>query len=351
MAYRIGAIVPRSASVILWHDSYYTFTYAHGLPRSLGPRAATLWRLIMGPILLGRFAAVSRGFLYLGQQGYLESYADHRSGEFAFLRDRGVRIVCYFVGGDIRSPLLLRELADRTGQLNLGTQLVLADPAYGTAEHEEQKRAIAAVADEYADLIFSASTDQLSYLTRPTLPITYFYPDDNFAPANDKFDRIDVPVLVHAPTNLVIKGTALVRDAVERLRVEGYVFEYVELVGASNDTVLRELRRAHIVLNQFYAFIPGVFGIEGLAARCAVLMSADETIEPDLPAGSNRAWYVTRYDQVYDHLKDLLDHPEKIEPLADAGQAWARENVSFSQAGPRLRHELQALTAGPPTAH
>ncbi len=61
---------------------------------------------------------------------------------------------------------------------------------YGTEAHEEQKREIARVADEYADLIYSAPTDQMSYLARPTLPITYFYPDDAFAPDSDKFDDL-----------------------------------------------------------------------------------------------------------------------------------------------------------------
>lgn len=346
MASRIAALVPGSYSAILWRDPLFDFSYDAAVPQRFGSRAQRLWQLIAGPVLLGSLAAVSEGFIYLGQLGFLESYVDEREREFAFLKRRGVRVVCYFVGSDIRSPALLRELAGRTGVDNLGTQLAVADPLYATDAYEAQKRRIAQVADTYADRIFSASVDQLSYLERPTLPITYFYPDDAFAPDDgDKFDGMEVPVLVHAPTNLIIKGTAAVRAAVERLRAEGFRFEYVELNGVANHEVGRQLRRAHIVLNQFYAFIPGVFGIEGLANRCVVMMSADETIEPDLPRGSNSCWVVTRHDEVYDNLRRLLEHPELLAPLAAAGQQWARDNVSFSQAGPVFRSQLDAVLA------
>ena len=34
-----------------------------------------------------------------------------------------------------------------------------------------------------------------------------------------------------------------------------------------------------IVLNGFYALMPGVFGIEAMANYCALMTAADETIE------------------------------------------------------------------------
>jgi hypothetical protein len=127
------------------------------------------------------------------------------------------------------------------------------------------------------------------------------------------------------------------------LRHEGYEFDYVELLGQSNDAVLAALGRAHIVLNQFYAFMPGMFGIEALAAGCAVMMSADEAIEGDLPAGSNRAWLVTRPGELYTNLKALLDDPSEAERLAVAGSKWARLFAAESRSGARLRKILRSI--------
>lgn len=341
MAHHISGLIPRSHSVVLWRDPYFDFTYDSELPRTKNPVIAEVLHGLLGPIMLGRLLTRAQGILYLGELGFLPiSDRNYREFEFRFIKSRGRALACYFVGSDIRSPVLMRELATESGLENLGNRLGRSNPIFDTEAYDESKRRIAAVADTYADIIFSASVDQLSYLTHPTHPITYFYPDENFFTDESKFDSLERPVVVHAPSNPVIKGTELVREAVRRLEAEGYDFEYVELAGVPNAVVRAELHRAHIALNQFYAFIPGVFGIEALASGCAVLMSADETIEPDLPAGSNDAWVVTRYFEVYENLKNLLDHPDLIAPQARRGRDWAHEHVSFSHAGPQLRAVL-----------
>lgn len=344
MAHHISRIIPRSYSVVLVQHKFYDFDYDRVVARLRNPFLAEVLAAVLGPIILGRLINRAQGFVFLGDLGFL-SVNEHnfREFEFEFIRSRGCKLVCYFVGSDIRSPQLLREFEKKTGLVSLGTQLEKSDPVFGTEQHEKSRQRVAAVAEKYADAIFSASVDQLSYLTRSTYPITYFYPDEDFQRDDSKFDSLDHIVVVHAPSNSIIKATDLVRDAVERLHSEGYHFEYVELINAPNTTVRKELARTHIVLNQFYAYIPGVFGIEGLASNCVVLMSADENIEPDLPAGSNDAWVVTRYFEIYEKLKHLLDHPEVLRQQAALGQAWATEHVSFSHAGPRLLEVLDTV--------
>lgn len=340
MAFHIAKLIPRSHSAILWRDPFYRFKYNTTIPQSPSRKVSAALGMVLGPIILGRLIARSAGFLYLGELGFLTTSDDAREYEFAFVKSRGCAIACYFVGSDIRSPQLLHDLEAKTGLENLGTHIGRSNPLFDTPEWDQERRDLAAVADEYADLIFSASVDQLSYLKRPTHPVTYFFPDEEFSFDDSKFVEPERIVVLHAPSDPIIKGTERVREAVGRLKSEGYDFEYVELVGVSNDVVRQELRRAQIVLNQFYAFIPGVFGIEALASGCAVLMSSDENIEPDLPPGSNEAWVVTRYYEIYEKLKNLLDNPELMEATARRGRYWAMENVSFSHAGPRLREVL-----------
>ena len=130
------------------------------------------------------------------------------------------------------------------------------------------------------------------------------------------------------------------RAAISRLRREGFKFTYVELIGVPNQVVLEELRSAHIALNEFYAFVPGLFGVEAMAAHCALLTAADEDIEPDLPRGSNNAWLVTRPYEIYDHLKLLLGNPELMKRYADSGFEWATRYAAQSQSSQRLREIL-----------
>jgi hypothetical protein len=343
MAHRLAALIPGSHTAVIVDNPYFAFRYESRIPAIRSPLLRDLARGILGPIILGRLVARARGFLYLGELGFLPNARDSRAYEFEFLTRRGCVLVCYFVGSDIRSPARMRELEKATGLQNLGTHLGRVDPVFDTPEYDAERRRLAEVAETFAHAVFSATVDQASYLQRPTHPITYFFPDDEFLADRGKFTDLSRPVIVHAPTSPQIKGTEHVRSAIERLESEGYRFEYVELIGVPNTVVRSELRRAHIALNQFYAYIPGVFGIEALASLCAVLMSADETIEPDLPRGSNTAWLVTRYDNIYEQLKSLLDHPESIEPLAVRGQDWARKHVGFASAGPRLREILDSV--------
>lgn len=181
-------------------------------------------------------------------------------------------------------------------------------------------------------------------MQRHTEPFLYFYPDDDFV--GDAPSRGDEVVVTHAPSSPVIKGTALVRDAVERLHSEGYAFEYVELIGMPHDAVLTQLRRSHIVANQFYAFVPSVFGIEALASRTAVLMSADASIEPDIAPGSEGAWLVTGPSDVYTNLKRLLDEPTTVLSLASKGHEWASATASASASGQVLQRLLGSVLDG-----
>ena len=122
------------------------------------------------------------------------------------------------------------------------------------------------------------------------------------------------------------------RAAVKKLQEDGYDFEYKELIDVPNQQVLSELRDSHVVLNQFYAFAPGVFGIEAMANHCAVLMSADFNIETELPQSAKGAWLITGYWQIYDNLKFLLDHPSEIKKFADTGYEFALNNYSYENA-------------------
>jgi hypothetical protein len=279
-------------------------------------------------------------FLYLGDTGFLLQRLDGRAFEFRFLKSKGKRLVCSFLGTEIRSYRLLMEYA-REHELEVITSydhIVL--PQVLTAGWEERRQLLARSADEYADVIFNAPVDQMAYITRPVQPLVYFCPSEQFRRCDAKFERVERIKIVHAPSSPIIKGTPLVRAAIKKLRVEGYRFDYVELSGVPHHVVLESLERAHIVLNEFYAFVPGQFGVEAMAAHCALLTSADEAIEPSLPAGSNQAWVVTPYWQIYDNLKMLLDDVSLIKRYADRGYAWASEHCEYGAARRKLLSAL-----------
>jgi hypothetical protein len=204
---------------------------------------------------------------------------------------------------------------------------------------------LAASADDYADHIFNAPVDQISYLRREVHPFIYFYPDSGFKRNDDKFAEIVRVKVVHGPSSPLIKGTPLVRAAIKKLQMEGYDFEYKELIGVSNLVMLEALVDAHVVLNEFYAFVPGLFGVEAMASHCALMTSADDRIETVLPCGANDAWMVTEYWNIYDNLKQLLNNHALIKQYADAGFKWASDHCSYQKSADRLKALLDTPSA------
>jgi len=84
-------------------------------------------------------------------------------------------------------------------------------------------------------------------------------------PANDRR-----PVIVHAPSARVAKGTAAVERAIERLR-QRFDFEFVLLHGITRQQVLETVRRCDVFLDQFVIGEYGMASIEAMAFGKPVL--------------------------------------------------------------------------------
>jgi hypothetical protein len=110
-----------------------------------------------------------------------------------------------------------------------------------------------------------------------------------------------------------------------------------------NSLILEELKSTHIVLDQFYSCTIGVFSVEAMANCCAVMNSADEYIETDLPKGSNDAWLVTKNYEIYDKLKFLLDNVQVQMEYAEKGYNWALQHASQSAASKKLKTLLRSI--------
>ncbi|TMS60470.1 glycosyltransferase [Pseudoalteromonas sp. S3173] len=334
MLKNISSALPNSISVNFAPNRFYDFNYDYEVYPQKG--LLKLINLIYSPILFGYLLSKYDKFMYLGAIGFVSPYTDGRHQEFKFLKSRNKQLVCYFLGSEIRSFNLLNKFSQDHSLDVLTTYQSISHAGIDASENEYKRKQLGETADRYANVIFNPSTDQMAYIKRKTSPCIYFLADDLFLPSLHKFDDLSEIIVLHGPSSPIIKGTPLVRAAVKKLKVEGYRFKYVELINVPHEKMLKELQNAHIVLNEFYAFVPGVFGLEAMANHCALLTSADENIETTLPCGANKAWCVTPYWNIYDNLKNLLDNPEQIKSQANAGFKWAKANYQYDQAVNKL---------------
>jgi hypothetical protein len=331
MIYHYGHLFKDSKTVCLDSNSFYSLKYHYSIIKTQGPFSYLLFglkRFVYGPFLLAYLACKYEVFIYFWSSGFLID----REYEFRFLKIKNKKIITIFVGSDIRSP---SKLSEKLNELEYDGFLDYVD-VYISKDYEEKKKRIAMLSDKYADLCFSCPIDQASYLASKQYFFTYAYDIKDFNRSDDKFDKNQAIKILHAPSSPFVKGTPLVRAAVKKLKLEGYSFEYKELIGVANTKVLEELSSSHIVLNQFYALAPGMFGVESLANHTAVLMSADPDIETGLPQDAKGAWMITKYWQVYDNLKFLLDNPEEIKKYADTGYDFALNHYTYEKASEYL---------------
>lgn len=325
-------------SVRLYTAPYYNFKYDFDWSKNTLKDKVT--RIFFGPILLAYLIRKKEGFIYIGSEGFLISGIDARKFEFNYIKEKQRKIICMFMGSEIRSYKLLGNYSLTNSIDVIPTYQKFVNLGIDSTERELFREQLGKVADQYADAISNARVDQMAYIKRETSPFLYFYPEENFNLHIEKWHSVKRLKVFHAPSSPIIKGTQLVRAAVKKLQEEGYNFDYIEMSGVPHVKILNELSTAHIVLNQFYSFIPGVFGIESMATGCVLLTSATSAIEETLPKGADAAWVVTPYWLVYDNLKSTLDTPiEQLSQQAKNGFSWAHKNCSYSASS----HELNKI--------
>jgi hypothetical protein len=237
---------------------------------------------------------------------------------------------------------MLSESA-RTGIESIADYIALQNPKFASPEHEKTIQERCKVINKYSDQIFSIPRDQKSYLREDTIPIHIFLPQSTFSESEEKFENLQLPRILHAPSSPFIKGTPLVRAAIARLRKEGFQFEYSEFSQANNEDLLKEIRRSHIVLNEFYAFVPGMLGIEALASKCVLLTRASKELEPTLPGDPTQAWIPTEPYEIYDKLANLLRDPDSWLDQARKGFSWALEFAAENSQGKEFARTIGRL--------
>ena len=333
--YRIGKTINPSITVALSRrQRFYHLKYDYELGFISNNYLRLLVRFFYGPILLGYLSNIATHFLYISGVGFL---IDIKT-EYKFLKNNSKKIVCMFVGTDIRSPKLAKKYLkenDIDGKANYQNIQRLE---FNEEKFDNKVKELASITDKYADVIFNYKYCTISYLKKTTYFFPYSYDKDHFNYNPKKFEKLSTIKIVHAPSAHIGKGTPLVRAAIKKLSLEGYNFKYVEVLGKSNSQVIDELQDAHIVLNQFYTtdIALGLFAVEAMANHTAVLMSYDPSlineykIERD---GFDNCMLNTKYWEIYDNLKFFFNNTNEIKVYSDRGYDFCKKYFTYEAAG------------------
>ena len=169
-----------SYSVSLSKNRFYNFKYDYSLESTGISKVDLIIRSIVGPVLLGYLLNNAKGFFYIFSTGFLLSNIDGRGYEFKYIKSKNKKLVCWFVGNDIRAPRKMIEFSKASENEVTANYYFLTAPDRLSDEYDNSKKLIASATDRHADLIFNYEFDQMSYLKRESLPVYYLYPDSNF---------------------------------------------------------------------------------------------------------------------------------------------------------------------------
>jgi glycosyltransferase involved in cell wall biosynthesis len=233
----------------------------------------------------------------------------------------GARVVFHYHGCDVRNRRhMLAHHARAT--------CTECDPFCVPAR---QQRILASAA-RYADAELVSTPDLLESATRAThLPVAARLEDYPPRPSDG------TPALVlHAPTNRLIKGTRYVEAAFGALRPRfpGVTFETVERLPWRE---LRErLERADVVVDQLFMGWYGMVAVEAMAMAKPALCFIREDFEPRLDRCP-----IVRCDAhtLADRLAELLEDGARRRQLGLAG----RDYVEREHAAPRIARRLVEL--------
>jgi len=136
------------------------------------------------------------------------------------------------------------------------------------------------------------------------------------------------PVIAHAPTNQKIKGTAIIVEAIEKLKADGFDFEFVLIENKPNKEAREMFEKADIIIDQILVGDYGTFATETMAIGKPVVC----WIEDDFAQKYYSDCPIVRADakNIYQKLKELIEKPEWREELSRLGSEYAKRRHDSS---------------------
>lgn len=239
-------------------------------------------------------------------QGFVER-------EARWLLDRGLKVALASLGTDLRLP-------SRHAQLDQWSPFRDADSEWVRAL-EDRARKNRGLFERLGVPSFVATPELLGdWPDASWLPIV-------IDPTDWRGDRPalsgDVPVVLHAPTNPLVKGTALIEPTVERLSADG-IIDYQRIIKVPASEMPRRYAAADVVLDQFALGIYATTSIEAMAAGRLVMAHLHDQVREHIleVTGLEAPIVEATPDTIGEVLRDIAERPDHYREIAQRGPEY-----------------------------
>ncbi len=143
------------------------------------------------------------------------------------------------------------------------------------------------------------------------------------------------PLIVHAPTNLHLKGTEFVLEAIRKLRSNGQEFDFKLIEGMTQEEAIRFFRKADIIIDQLLQGSFGVISLEAMALGKPVVCYIRDQLLNKYPSGLPIVNANT--NSCYEVLRQLIQKPYRRNVLGKAGRQYIEQYYDSHKLGKQLK--------------
>jgi len=155
---------------------------------------------------------------------------------------------------------------------------------------------------------------------------------DDFAPV--PHSETTRPLVIHAPSRRVVKGTDSILEAVQQLRDEGLEFDFELIENLPHSEAKALYSRADVVIDQVRIGWFGVLALEGMALQKCVLAYVRDDLLHHL--GEAPPLVPTNPVQLADDLRAVIESQELRREVAERGRRYIEEHHDATQIAQQL---------------
>jgi glycosyltransferase involved in cell wall biosynthesis len=283
--------------------------YGYGFDIDIGARPNDpLWRQFSRRLSYLRRAAEAYDIFHFnfGQTILSIRRFGHVFDELAWLRRCGKTILFTYQGSDVRPSDHCPCERPECRQLDRYRQL-------------GARRAL-----RFADRVFYQNPDLRQWLPGATF-LPYAAVDPSALRPEPLPEREEL-VVVHAPTDRLIKGTRHVVEAVDALREEGAAIRLDLVEGVSREVALERLARADLLVDQLMLGWYGTVAVEAMALGRPAMAYIREDEQEDNPFGASLPIVRTTPATLVDDLRALVADRARLRDVGAAGRAFVEQH-------------------------
>jgi len=198
---------------------------------------------------------------------------------------------------------------------------------------------------DLADLIF-VKDGQLAELIKPYVNSVVVFPNivdiSDFMPPSDYpddfYDMNRKLRVVHVASNPKYKGTAIIREQIDRIKDRIHFAEFSNL---SHENLLEQYWKADIIIDQLMTVTYGNASLEAMGLGRSVINYLNPVFtqyEPELPPIIK-----TEKNELADTIVFMDEHREVLFESALQGKEFVRRHHTYSSVGTQLLNQYQKI--------